>query len=152
MYDRLLIVCTGNICRSPLAEALLRLQLQADGRAGAAQVRSAGTRALVGKPADETVLFVARDRPPLLKDLEQHRAQQLNGTLLWWADLVLVMEPQHVRQVLHIDRTARHKIQLLGHWIGASIADPYLKHELDYRTAHELIERAVSSWRNKINE
>lgn len=152
MYDRLLIVCTGNICRSPLAEAMLRLQLQADGRAGVAQVRSAGTRALVDKPADETVLFVARGQPALLAELEQHRAQQLNATLLWWADLVLVMEPQHVRQVAQVDRTARNKIQLLGHWIGASVGDPYLKHELDYRTTHELIERSVLSWRNKINE
>lgn len=150
MYERILTICTGNICRSPLAEAMLRLQLRADGHDQVAQVRSAGTRALTGRPADETVLFVARNHSDLLQELEQHRAQQLSATLLWWADLILVMELGHARQVERIDPSARAKIHLLGQWVGTPIADPYLKHEHDYRTAHGLIEQAVLSWRDRL--
>lgn len=152
MYERILVLCTGNICRSPLATALLRLQLEADGCAGRIQVQSAGTRALVGQPADETVLYVASEQPLLLRELEKHRAQQVNATLLWWADLVLVMESSHVRQLSRIDPRAHEKTSLLGHWLGESIADPYLKHELDYRAAHQLIDKAVLSWRDKIRD
>lgn len=152
MFERILVVCTGNICRSPLAEALLRLQLRADGRDSIAQVRSAGTRALVDKPVDETVLFVARQQPALLPELERHKAQQINGTLLWWADLILAMEPHHVRQLSRMDPSVAPKVHLLGHWAGGPIADPYMKHELDYRICHGSIERAVLSWRDKIND
>ena len=51
MFTRLLTVCIGNICRSPMAEALLRAHLAAQGRE-AATVQSAGLAALVGRPAD----------------------------------------------------------------------------------------------------
>jgi protein-tyrosine phosphatase len=151
MYERILVVCTGNVCRSPLAEALLRLQLQADGRGEATQVQSAGTRALVGKPADETVLYVARQQPWLLQELERHRAQQINPTLLWWADLILVMETAHIRQLAHVNPQAAGKARMLGHWLGTAIADPYLKHESVYQETHSLVERAVSSWRESIH-
>ena len=150
MYERILVVCTGNVCRSPLAEALLRLQLQADGHAESAQVQSAGTRALVGKPADETVLYVARQQPRLLQELERHRAQQINRTLLWWADLILVMEQGHVRHLAQLDPEAPAKARLLGHWLGTAIADPYLKHESVYQETHKLVEQAVLSWRDRI--
>ncbi|KQP43214.1 low molecular weight protein-tyrosine-phosphatase [Pseudorhodoferax sp. Leaf274] len=152
MYERILVVCTGNICRSPLAEAMLRLQLEADGRGQMTQVQSAGTRALVGKPADETVLHVARQQPRLLQELERHCAQQVNGTLLWWADLILVMERPHVRQIEKIDPQARGKTHMLGHWLGRTIADPYLRHESVYQETHGLIEQAVLSWRDRIRK
>jgi protein-tyrosine phosphatase len=151
MYERILVVCTGNICRSPLAEAMLRLQLQAGGIGQATQVQSAGTRALVGKPVDETVLYVARQQPQLLQELEQHRAQQVNGTLLWWADLILVMEPAHTRQLAQMDPQAGGKTRMLGHWTHKTIKDPYLKHESVYQEIHTLVEEAVLSWRDSIH-
>jgi protein-tyrosine phosphatase len=151
MFERILVVCTGNVCRSPLAEALLRLQLQADGRGEGTQVQSAGTRALVGQPADETVLYVARQQPRLVQELERHRAQQVNRTLLWWADLILVMEKAHIRQLAQIDPQAPAKARMLGHWLGTPIADPYLKHESVYQETHSLVERAVLSWREGIH-
>lgn len=151
VYERILVVCTGNICRSPLAAAMLRLQLPTGVPKEAVQVQSAGTRALVGQPTDETVLYVAREHPLLLQELQQHRAQQINSTLLWWADLVLIMERAHLRQIARIDPLAHKKTWLLGHWLGKSIADPYLKHELDYRDTHGLISDAVLSWCDKMN-
>ncbi len=151
MYERILVLCTGNICRSPLAEAMLRLQLQADGRGLATQVQSAGTRALVGKPVDETVLYVARRHAQLVDELGKHRAQQVNGSLLWWADLILVMEPAHVRQLERLDPQAVGKSRMLGYWTHQTIKDPYLKHESVYQETHGLVEQAVSSWRAAIH-
>lgn len=152
MFERILLVCTGNICRSPLAEAMLRQQIAADGRADEAQVRSAGTKALPGRRADETVLFVAKGEPALVELLQQHRSQPIDRTLTWWADLILVMEPHHGRSVVKLDETARSKVHLLGASTRKPILDPYLKHESVYRDAHGLIATAVASWRHKIND
>ncbi len=151
MFDRILVVCTGNICRSPLAEALLRQQLTADGRSHTAQVRSAGTRAQTGQPVDETVLYLAQRQPELARNLQAHRSQPLDGTLIWWADLILVMESHHGKRVTEMDPSARSKVHLMGRWIRRPVGDPYLKHEGVYRETQELIELAVSSWRNKLN-
>ncbi|HVR54084.1 MAG TPA: hypothetical protein VMS38_30445 [Pseudorhodoferax sp.] len=151
MYQRILTVCTGNLCRSPLAQAMLRVQLAADGRDDA-QVLSAGVRAAADRPVDDAVLFVARAQPALLAPLRAHRAQQLTPALTWWADLILVMEPAHVQRVLKIDPASANKIQPLGRWTGRrTIADPHLKHEALYREVHAQIEQAVQSWRETIN-
>ncbi|MFT3719900.1 low molecular weight protein-tyrosine-phosphatase [Pseudorhodoferax sp.] len=152
MYERILTVCTGNLCRSPLAEALLRLQLARDGRHDA-QVRSAGLRAQPGKTVDDTMLFIARAQPALLRELEAHRAQPVNGTLLWWADLILVMEPGQAREVAKLDPMARGKVHLLGELTQArSIGDPYLRHESVYRETWQAVEAAVAAWRGPINQ
>lgn len=151
MYQRILTVCTGNLCRSPLAQAMLRLQLAADGREDA-QVLSAGLRATPDRPVDDAVLFVAREQPALLAPLRAHRAQPLTPTLTWWADLILVMEPAQVQRVLKVDRSAANKIQPLGRWTGQhTIRDPHLKHEDVYREVHAQIAQAVLSWRETIN-
>ncbi len=151
MFDRILVVCTGNICRSPLAEALLRQQLSADGRGQSAQVRSAGTRAQTGQPVDETVLFLAQQQPDLVRSLQAHRSQPLDATLTWWADLILVMESHHGKRVAEMDPAARSKVQLMGRWIRRPVGDPYLQHEGVYRETQELLEKAVLSWRNTLN-
>lgn len=151
MFERILLVCTGNICRSPLAEAMLREQLAADGRGNQAQVRSAGTKAQSGKHIDETVLFVAQTQEALTESLRKHRSQPVDRTLIWWADLILVMEPHHGKSVVTLDSTARSKIHLLDFQSGRSIPDPYLKHETVYREVHASITSAVVSWRHKIN-
>jgi protein-tyrosine phosphatase len=151
MFDRILLVCTGNICRSPLAEAMLRRQLARDGRGDVAQVRSAGTRVQPGQAADETVLYLAKGEPELAPSLQAHRSRPLDGTLTWWADLILVMEPHHGQRVAALDPAARSKVQLLGRWIRRPIGDPYLKHESVYRETHELIQAAVLSWRNTLH-
>lgn len=151
MFERILLVCTGNICRSPLAEAMLRLQLAADGRADVAQVRSAGTKAQAGKRVDDTVLFVARPQPALTAVLQNHRSQQVDPTLTWWADLILVMEPHHASSVAKLDPSARGKIHLMGSGLYKTIPDPYLKHESVYSEVHARLAASVAAWRQKIN-
>ncbi len=87
---RLLFVCTGNTCRSPMAEAIAR-QL-ADERALDVTASSAGTSAWEGAPASDGALLVALEEG---LDLSMHRAQVLSRELVAAADLILVMSPHH---------------------------------------------------------
>src|SRR5947207_1846609 len=93
---RVLFVCTGNICRSPLAEALFRKLLAERGVAGVT-VASAGLFAAEGASASEDVVKAAAERGV---DLTAHRARRLDPRSLGSGDLVVVMEETQRRQVL----------------------------------------------------
>lgn len=98
---RLLVVCTGNTCRSPMGEALLRRLL--DEARIEAEVRSAGTHAARGWPAHPLASSVARDAG---LDLSSHRSQPLTSELLRWCDTVLCMSRGHVSRVRELDDAA----------------------------------------------
>lgn len=146
MFERILVICTGNICRSPMAEALLRLQLQQAGRE--VEVRSAGVGALVNYPADDAARERMRNREI---DLDAHRAQQFTPELGRWADLILVMENSHRDAVVDIDPTARGKTYLLGHWNGSkNIPDPYKRTDTVWDEALALIDESLPTWIRKL--
>ncbi|MBR0564513.1 low molecular weight phosphotyrosine protein phosphatase [Azoarcus sp. L1K30] len=145
MFEKILTVCTGNICRSPLAEFLLRERLAAAGKK--VEVRSAGIGALVGHPADDTTQDVARKHGTAL---DGHRAQQLDTELTRWADLILVMEKHHFDAVTDLDPTARGKTFYLGHWNKAEIPDPYRRGEDVHEEVHQAIAGAVEKWIAKL--
>jgi protein-tyrosine phosphatase len=146
MFDRILVVCTGNICRSPMTEALMARQLELAGHH--ATVRSAGTSALINFPADEPALLLMQARG---LDLGAHRASQVSLESTRWAELILVMENHHRDAVLDLDPTARGKTFLLGYWTGGlEIPDPYQRGEDVYNHALGLIDGALESWRGKI--
>jgi protein-tyrosine phosphatase len=88
---RVLFVCTGNTCRSPLAAAALARELGAD--SGLVEVTSAGTAAWEGEPASEYSVEVA-GRDGL--DVSGHRSRRAGPAMLKQADLVLVMERSHL--------------------------------------------------------
>ncbi|HEY7537485.1 MAG TPA: low molecular weight protein-tyrosine-phosphatase [Gaiellaceae bacterium] len=89
---RILFVCTGNICRSPMAAAIAKAEIE---RAGCrdVEVASAGIAALEGHPAASDACAVAWENG---LSLEQHRARQLTPELLAEADLAVGMERAHV--------------------------------------------------------
>jgi ribose 5-phosphate isomerase B len=91
---RVLFVCTGNTCRSPLAEALARAA--AARRGLAVEVASAGLAALPGAPAAEEARRVAAERG---LDLEAHRARRLDADLVAGADAILTMTPEQADAV-----------------------------------------------------
>ncbi len=120
----ILFVCTGNICRSPMAAALLRARLEADGRAGEYRVLSAGTWAEEGRPASHYARVVMAERGI---DLSDHRAREVTWQMMREADLVLVMTRAH-REALQAEfPEAASKIYLLSEMVGKTydIADPY---------------------------
>lgn len=121
---RVLFVCTGNICRSPLAEVLLRREIESRGLDDL-EVMSAGTGAWDGAPASEGAYLVALEHG---LDLSSHRARLLAREQVQQADLVLTMARHHRARVQELggdDRTF-----VLGEFAGrtgpeAEVSDPF---------------------------
>ena len=96
MFNNILVVCVGNICRSPMAEYLLKARLPAD---SGKQVHSAGIGALVDKPADATAQELLQEQGI---DASPHRARQVTQEMLARADLILAMEDGHLKRLHEI--------------------------------------------------
>jgi protein-tyrosine phosphatase len=105
-----LFVCTGNICRSPTAEALARREL-ARHPGARVQLSSAGSHALEGNPAASRSLPAAAARGA---SLERHFARELTRRRVRAADLILCMAAEHRPFVLSYDRSATHRTFLLA--------------------------------------
>lgn len=145
MLKSILVVCVGNICRSPMAEGLLRRALNPFGCR--VEVMSAGLSAMVGEPAD-TLARSLMDQGGI--DISAHRARQLNGAMLRSADLVLVMEHTHKVELARLEPQVRGKVFLLGHWTGEEVPDPYQRGAEAFADALWRIERAVAAWTPRI--
>jgi len=142
MFNSILVVCTGNICRSPIAERLLRRALPGK------KVDSAGVGALVGHAADASAIQISEQHQ---LSLAEHKAQQFSGTLGRQYDLILVMEKHHIEQVTSIASEARGKTMLIGHWLnGIEIPDPYRKSMESFEYVYRLLDQACNSWIGKL--
>lgn len=140
VFKRILIVCMGNICRSPAAEYLFRQRVNGRG----IQLHSAGLSAVVGDPMDATVMRLLSESGI---DGSPHRAHQLTPPMLIHADLVLGMEKSHVDAMVELAPAARGKVFLIDKWVdGRDIPDPYRQHHTVFVRAYEMIRRAVDSW------
>jgi protein-tyrosine-phosphatase len=92
---RILFVCTGNTCRSPLAEAIAR-KITIERGLHEVEVSSAGTSAWDGAPASDGALLVGMERN---MDLSHHRAQSLTRELVRENDIILAMGPHHLERI-----------------------------------------------------
>ncbi|ESK38447.1 hypothetical protein P256_01986 [Acinetobacter nectaris CIP 110549] len=136
-----LVVCVGNICRSPMAEYFLKKQ------SPHLNVSSAGISALVGYPADDKAQHTAKRFDV---DLSPHSARQLNASLVADADIILVMSS---RQQKHIEQTwpvAKGKTFRLGHWQNANVSDPFRKDQKTFDEAANLIASCVNDWNKNL--
>jgi protein-tyrosine-phosphatase len=125
---RVLFVCTGNICRSPFAEAVAR-------REGHVDVESAGLSAYAGDEPPDDAIAVARE---LGFDLSSHRAHPLTEDMLERADVIFGMTAAHVSALDGLG--AGGKTRLLG---GADLDDPIGRGRDAYRRTYAQIERGV---------
>ncbi|WP_275113603.1 protein tyrosine phosphatase [Raoultella ornithinolytica] len=142
MFDSILVVCTGNICRSPIGERYLRELLPNK------RIDSAGTGALVGHDADESALNIARKNG---LSLDGHKGKQFTGSLGRQYDLILVMERAHLEQIDRIAPELRGKTMLFGHWLSnKEIPDPYRKSEEAFASVYKLIVQAGKCWAEKL--
>ena len=121
---RILFVCTGNICRSPLAEALLQRALH-ERAVEDVSVESAGTGAWDGAPASEGAYLVALERG---LDLSGHRARLLTREIVEDAALILTMARHHRARVHELGGEGR--VNVLGEYVGktgedAEVGDPF---------------------------
>ena len=139
---KILFVCSGNTCRSPLAEAMAR-HLAAERGLGDVAVSSAGISAWEGAPASDGSLLVAMERG---LDLSAHRARVLDREMVADADLVLCMGPQHREAA--IAWGGEGKAFLLTEWASHGVetrpvSDPYGGDLAGYRRAADDIENEL---------
>lgn len=138
MFNKILVVCVGNICRSPTAERLLKSHLPQ------LTVESAGLGALVGKAADERAASIAAGHEI---SLEGHCARQISGRMCREYDLILAMEKRHIASLHEMAPEMRGKVMLFGHWDNErEIPDPYRKSEEAFEAVYQLLDRSASQW------
>ncbi len=145
MFERILFICLGNICRSPTAEGVLKYRLSS--LTSSTQVASAGLSALVGKPAASKALSLLQAKKI---DITSHRARQLTKQMIMDADLILTMEWGHKQKVEQLCPTACGKVFLLGKWSDFEVIDPYGGSISDYEYALDLIEKGIEDWLERL--
>lgn len=141
MIKSILTVCVGNICRSPMAEGLLRHHLRHR------MVTSAGIAALDGNPPAPYAadLLAARGI-----DIAAHRARTLAEWLCESADLILVMDLEQKRIVEQQYPFTRGRLFRLGQFSGFDVFDPYRAGKDTFQECLKLIERGVDDWVRRI--
>lgn len=145
MFNNLLVVCTGNICRSPMGEYLVR---EKTGQLGKMlKVSSAGIGALVGQPAAQYAVEVMAERGI---DIKNHRAQQLQFRHISENDLILVMETWQQKEIEAMYPIARGRVHLVGKWGVGEIPDPYQKPKDAFVEVFEKIQQSCEAWYGKL--
>ncbi|TKA98127.1 low molecular weight phosphotyrosine protein phosphatase [Cereibacter changlensis] len=142
MFNSVLVVCVGNICRSPVGERLLAAELEG------ITVGSAGLGALVGHPADPLASEVAAERG---LSLEGHKGRQFTAELGREYDLILAMEPRHRAEIIRMAPQLSGKTMLFDQWTGArGIEDPFRRPRELHRQVQDQIARAAEAWVQKL--
>ncbi|TKI05780.1 arsenate reductase/protein-tyrosine-phosphatase family protein [Martelella alba] len=135
---KILVVCTGNICRSPLGEWLLKYYTHNN------EIISAGIIALNNITADPYAIEIAR-RHNL--DISGHHPQKITYELCNKCELILVMERKHINEICKIAPLTRGKILLFGHWSGKrNIPDPYRKSKETFEYIFKLLDEDAQNW------
>ncbi|ALD43295.1 arsenate reductase/protein-tyrosine-phosphatase family protein [Serratia sp. TSA_130.2] len=143
MFDSILIVCVGNICRSPIGERLLKELLPHK------EISSAGISALVGNSADAKAINVANEHG---LSLDGHVARQLTAEMCRKSSLILVMERKHIDAVCQFAPEARGKTMLYGHWNDRKeVVDPYRKSDEVFEFVYKLLAESAQKWVKALN-
>lgn len=142
MFNNILVVCMGNICRSPTGERLLQTHFPNK------KVHSAGIIAKENMPAYESAIRIAQNHH---LSLDNHQSRRLTKELCQEADLILVMENDHIDKVHQQFPETRGKVMLFGQWLNKiEIPDPHKRSDEMFEHVYQLMEKAVIQWQGKI--
>ena len=150
---RVLIVCTGNICRSPTAEGVMRELAKRRGLAERVKIESAGTHDYhVGEPPDERSQEHAAKRG---YDLSAQRASQVTRADFEAFDYILAMDRGHLRMLRSMaPEDSRAKLGLFleasGKWKGEDVPDPYYGGHDGFEQVLDMAEEAAERWLDRI--
>ena len=144
--NRILVVCIGNICRSPTALGFFKDEFQKKNIA--CSVDSAGLAAMIDHEASLEV------REIMLKDyqidLSEHRAKQLTEEMVLRHDLILVMDLEQQHYIQSRYQFSCGKVYQLGKWQKKSIRDPYQQSRLVFEQNVSLINSCVKDWISRL--
>ena len=144
MFSSILVVCTGNICRSPMGEFLIRERWSKAG----ASVASAGVGAMAGWQADDDAIAVMDEQGI---DMRAHTAQQLTQELINAYDLVLVMEKHHEDWINQRLPTARGRVHQMSKWSTRdAVPDPYRRGRAAFESCYTQLDECVDQWLQRI--
>ena len=141
--NSVLVVCIGNICRSPMAQALLAKALPQ------LAVSSAGTGALIGHPADPIAQALMAERG---LDLGYHRARQITQSMCVEADLILTMDEGLRRHIENNYPLTRGRVFRLAETAKLNLPDPYRMGQEAFEHALQLIDAGVKTWAERIRQ
>lgn len=142
-FEKILVVCIGNICRSPMAAAILKNSYPEK------HIESAGLSALVGHSADAKAVELTATYN---LDIDSHIAKQIDEELVNHADLILTMSTSQTKWIETRWPHCRGKTFRIGHWLDKDIADPYQQHKVIFETSRQDIVNSLEQWTDKISK
>lgn len=142
MFNHILVVCMGNICRSPTGERLLQQYFPEK------TVHSAGIIAKNDRPAYDSAIRIAQQHS---LSLENHQSRRLTSELCKKTDLILVMENDHIAKIHQLFPETRGKVMLFGQWVNKTeIPAPHKRSDEMFEHVYQLMEKAAIAWQGKI--
>lgn len=143
MFKKIIVVCTGNICRSPMAEAMLRARLPKD-----REVSSAGVGAMVGDGATDEAIAVMRGHG---YDITAHRARQATQALLGANDLILTLDQTHSDWINTRYPQLRGRVHKLLKWHdNLDVEDPYGRPQSFFEQTYVEIDMGIADWLKRL--
>lgn len=152
---RILLVCMGNICRSPLAHGVVRRRLYAEGMATVIELDSAGTHGYhAGSPPDERAQAAAARRGIDISDLRARSVAPADFELF---DLILAMDDENLETLRRsAAREHHHKLHLFMAYAGGEegrvVPDPYYGGPIGFERVLDMVEEAAEGLVERLRE